>query len=132
MLNLIWYQSLDEQGTSPPQISSWIIFLSNLLHSYFAPEAEGLPLNTPSEGFVDQDCLINYDGCDENLECASSRPYFVCSALLTAFATRSPFFSLHSLQQLSPPYCIQNGSFNRASLPLQLSLVEGRHINYCT
>ena len=29
------------------------------------------------------------------------------SAFLTAFAISSPFFSLHSLQQLSPSYCIQ-------------------------
>ena len=49
------------------------------------------------------------------------------SSLPTAFATGSPFFSLHSLQQLSPSYCIQNGSYNRASHSLQLSPVEGRH-----
>ena len=49
------------------------------------------------------------------------------SALLIAFATSIPFFSLRSLQQLSPPYYIQNGSFRRASHSLQLSPVEGIH-----
>ena len=37
------------------------------------------------------------------------------SAFLTAFATSNPFFSLHSLQQLSSSYYIRNGSSNRAS-----------------
>ena len=49
------------------------------------------------------------------------------SASLTTFATSSPFFSLHSLQQLNSSYYIRNGSSNRASHSLQLSLVEGRH-----
>ena len=38
-------------------------------NSSTAPEAEGLPLNTPSKWTIDQDCLINYAGCDENLKC---------------------------------------------------------------
>ena len=42
------------QGTSPPQISYWIIFLSKIAPSSTAPEAEDLPLNTPSKGIVDQ------------------------------------------------------------------------------
>ena len=44
--------------------------LSKISNSNTAPEAEGLPLNTPSKGIVDQGCLINYAGCDENLKCA--------------------------------------------------------------
>ena len=77
VLNLIWYQSLGRQGTYPPQISRWIVFLSNFLYSYSAPEVEGLPLNTPSKLIVDQDCLINYARYDENLKCSGSQPYFV-------------------------------------------------------
>ena len=50
-------------------------FFSKIAPSSSAPEAEGLPLNTPSKGIVDQDCLINYVGCDENLKCAGCRPY---------------------------------------------------------
>ena len=49
------------------------------------------------------------------------------STLLTTFTTSSRFFSLHSLQQLSPSYDIQNCSSSRASHSLQLSPVEGRH-----
>ena len=51
-------------------------FVSKIAASSSAPEAEGLPLNTPSKGIVDQACLIKYDGCDENLKCVGSRPYF--------------------------------------------------------
>ena len=58
-----------KQHTSPPQISYWIIFLSKFSPSSIAPEAENLLLNIPSKGIVDQDCLINYVGCDENLKC---------------------------------------------------------------
>ena len=43
--------------------------------------------------------------------------FYRLSTLFTTFTTSSPFFSLHSLQDLSPPYCIQNGSFSRAPLP---------------
>ena len=78
MLNLIWYQSLDGQGTSPPHISSWIIFLSKFAPSSTAPEAENLPLDIRSKGIVDQDCLINYAGCDENSKSVDCQPYFVC------------------------------------------------------
>ena len=49
------------------------------------------------------------------------------SALLIAFATSIPFFSLHSLQHLSPPHFIQNNSFSTASISLQLSPVEAWH-----
>ena len=54
-------------------------FLSKIAPSNSAPEAEGLPLNTPSKGIVDQACLINYAGCDENLKCAG------CLTLLRLF-----------------------------------------------
>ena len=43
----IWYQSLSGQGTSPPQISSWIIFLRKIAPSSTAPEVDNLPLNIP-------------------------------------------------------------------------------------
>ena len=45
-------------------------------NSSTAPEAEGLPLNIPSKGIVDQACLINYAGCDENLKCAGCPTLF--------------------------------------------------------
>ena len=45
-------------------------FLRQNAPSSTAPEAENLPLNIPSKGIVDQACLINYAGCDENLKCA--------------------------------------------------------------
>ena len=34
-------------------------FLSKIAPSNTAPEAENLPLNTPSKGIVNQACLIN-------------------------------------------------------------------------
>ena len=49
--------------------------LSKTSNSGIAPEAEGLPLNTPSKGIVDQPCLINYVGCDEKLKCVGCQPY---------------------------------------------------------
>ena len=66
VLNLIWYQSLGGQDTSPPQISSQIILFEQIAPSSTAPEAENLPLNIPSEEIVDQACLINYAGCEGN------------------------------------------------------------------
>ena len=50
-------------------------FLSKIAPSSSATKVEGLPLNTQSKGIVDQACLINYAGCDENLKCAGYRPY---------------------------------------------------------
>ena len=48
----------------------WHAKLRKSLNSSIAPEAKGLPLNTLGKGIVDQACLINYDGCDENLKYA--------------------------------------------------------------
>ena len=76
VLNLIWYQILDGQGTSPPQISSWIIFFEQIAPSNTTPKAENLPLNITSKGIVDQACLINYAACDENSKSADCQPYF--------------------------------------------------------
>ena len=104
-LNLIWYQCLSKQSTSPPQIFRWIIFLSNFLHSYSAPEAEGLPLNIPSKRSVDQACLINYDGCDENLKYVGSRPYF--SFYVFAGTNSNGFINSGFISSSSHP--IQNG-----------------------
>ena len=45
-------------------------FFIKIAPSSSAPKAEGLPLNTPSNGIVDQACLMKYVGCDENMKCA--------------------------------------------------------------
>ena len=67
------------QGTSPTTYSylDQKKKMSKIDPSSTAPEAENLPLNIPSKGIVDQYCLINYAGCDENSKSADYRPYFV-------------------------------------------------------
>ena len=64
--NLYGIRASAGQGTSPFYRSHAGLncFLSKIAPSITAPEAEGLPLNTPSKGVVDQACLINNDGCD--------------------------------------------------------------------
>ena len=81
MLNLYGIKALADKAPLLLRYLAGSFFFSNLLHSYSAPEAEGLPLNTSSKGIVDQVCLINNVGYDENLKCAGSWPYFVCLIL---------------------------------------------------
>ena len=45
--------------------------LSNSSKIQHCTRSQGLPLNTPSKEIVDQACLIDYDGCDESIKCAS-------------------------------------------------------------
>ena len=59
------------------QIHTWIKKMSKISPSSNTPEVENLPLNIPSKGIVDQACLINYVGCEENSKSAGCRPYFV-------------------------------------------------------
>ena len=71
---LIWYQSLqrDEAQISQKQ-GFWQSLHEKLTKSSIfqhCTRSQGLPLNTPSKGIVDQACLINYAGCDESLKCA--------------------------------------------------------------
>ena len=106
VLNLIWYQSLG--GTRHFSYYRFILGskkkLSKIAPSSTAPEAENLPLNIPSKGIVDQACLINYVGCEENSKSAGFRPYFgylivwfICLSIsFTAFATTARYPSLHS------------------------------------
>ena len=77
VINLIWYHILSGQDTSPPRISSWIIFFEQIAPSSTAPEAKNLPLNIPNKGIVDQDCLINYAEIEGNSKSAGCRTYFV-------------------------------------------------------
>ena len=50
-----------------------------------APEAAGLPLNTPSKELVDQACLIDYAGCDESLNVQAVWPYGALFVLICMF-----------------------------------------------
>ena len=71
---LIWYHSLrrDEYLSLKNKLfdrfSAWN--LSNSSKIQHCTRIQGLPLNTPSKELVDQDCLIDYAGCDEVLKCA--------------------------------------------------------------
>ena len=61
-----------DKALLPLHIHTWIKKkLSKIAPSSTAPEAENLPLNIPSKGIVDQACLINYAGCDENCNSAN-------------------------------------------------------------
>ena len=76
---LIWYQSSwqDEAHISQKKCF-WHILHEKLSKSskfQHCTRSQGLPLNTPSQGIVDQACLINCAGCDENLKRASCRTY---------------------------------------------------------
>ena len=73
-------RALVGQGTSP-NIDAYLDNnkkLSKFSPSSTAPKAENLPLNIPSKGIVDQACLINYAGCEENSKSAGCQTYFVC------------------------------------------------------
>ena len=64
------------KGTSPTT-GSYLdpFFFSKITPSSTAPEVKNLPLNIPNKGIVDQSCLINYYGCDENSKSVYCRPY---------------------------------------------------------
>ena len=78
----------------------WQILYEKLSKSskfHHCTRSQGLPLNTPHKGIVDQACLINYVGCDENSKSTDYQPYFVyfilwfigLSVCFTAFTTSS-------------------------------------------
>ena len=53
------------------QIHTWIKKkLSKIAPSSTTPEVENLPLNIPTKGIVDKDCLLNYVGCEVNSKIA--------------------------------------------------------------
>ena len=107
MLNLILYQSLDRTRNYRSILGSKQK-LSKFAPSSTTPEAKNLALNSPSKGIVDQDCLINYAGCEGNSKSAYCRAYFICLIVLQVIN-----FS-YSIQASLSSHCIR---YNISVLP---------------
>ena len=128
MLNLIWYQILGGHGTSPPQISYWIIFWAKLLlpalHQKWRiyqliPQAKELLIKLAWLTKLGVKKIPKVQAVELTLSiCLCDLQVFQSPSVHRYSSIQSP--SLHSLQQY-------NGSFYGSSHSFQLPSVEGGH-----